>query len=104
LLNYPSLQNILDFRFVDKLPIKANTIIVEAMDIEGRNNWRDFVSKCWPLFTINDCEIKLKEKMTAVLRLWGSEGAKIIDLLDILEDLQRKDILLQLNEFSKWEI
>jgi hypothetical protein len=95
------LQNLLVFQLVDRLPWTVSIIIVEGMDIEGRNNWRDFASKCWPLITANDYEIKLKEKMAAVLRLWGSEGAKIIDLLDILEDLQREDVLLKLNEFSK---
>jgi hypothetical protein len=98
---YPNLQNLLDFQFVDKLPRTVSTIIVEVMDMEGRNNWRDFASKCWPLFTTNDCKTKLKEKMEDILQLWGSEGAKIIDLLDILEDLQREDVLLKLNEFSK---
>jgi hypothetical protein len=95
------LQNLLDFQLVDNLPWKASTIIVEAMDIEGRNNWREFASKCWPLFTTKDYEIKLKDKMAAVLRLWGSEGAKIIDLLNFLEDLKREEILLELNEYSK---
>jgi hypothetical protein len=71
------------------------------MDIDQENNWREFTSKCWPLFTSNDYKMKLKEKMADVLQLWGSEGAKIIDLLDILEDLQQKDVFLQLNEFSK---
>jgi hypothetical protein len=44
------------------------------MDLEGVNNWRDFASICWPLFTANDLKIKFPTKMEDVLQMWGNQG------------------------------
>jgi len=97
-----NLNNILNDMFpeyIQDLPLKAIQIIVNWMELDNFNDWKVFASEIWPQFTIVDQEIFSKNgKMEKVLKVWGSQGAKTSQLFNILNTLNRKDILIQLGE------
>jgi len=85
--------------YIQDLPLKAIQIIVNWMELDRFNDWKLFATEIWPEFTIVDQEIYSKNgKMEKVLKVWGSQGAKTSQLFDILNKLNRKDILIQLEE------
>ena len=91
------------FPIVGKIPKAAFDIIVDRMNLDDRlNDWQAFVSQLWPKYTTDDIKIKFKDKMQSVLHVLDGEGEKTSKLLDLLEKVKRKDVLLELEEYSRY--
>jgi len=84
-------------KLIKDLPVNVTKIVVELMDLDLNNNWVDFASKIWPSFThINQKIYEQKGKMMKVLEDWGIEGGTTFSLLKILKELERLDVLTEL--------
>ena len=85
--------------FIKDLSAKASKIIIDQMNLDRDHNWRDVVMEVWPHYTMDDIEIKFKEgKMTKVLQEMASSGKQTVDLFKILIKLERKNILINLED------
>ena len=103
-IEFPNLQKLsTQFPYVDKIPKSASDIIVERMNLKSLSNgWQSFVSQRWPTYTSIDMEIKFTNQMESVLFALVSEGEKTTKLLDLLEKIIRKDILVNLEEYCRY--
>lgn len=69
------------------------------MNLENQNDWSVFAAEIWT--DIHITKMKFFQgggKMKAVLEKWGSEGATTIQLLQILNKIQRMDVIFLLQE------
>jgi hypothetical protein len=103
-IEFPNLLKLsTQFPYVGNIPKPASDIIIERMNLEDYpNDWQAFVSQRWPTFTSVEIKIKFKNKMQSVLLALDSEGERTTKLLDLLEKVLRKDILVTLNEYSRY--
>jgi len=65
------------------------------------NNWISFASEIWPTLSLLDIRSYFEDggKMRAVLEKWGlEEYATTIQLLQTLNKINRKDVILSLQE------
>ncbi len=99
--DYPNLQQLLQFKLAVNLPANITDIMVDMMDLDSRNNWRKLAMKMWPEFTQVDIMRKLKKQMNSVLELWGQQAGTTMELLDLLQQIQRIDVLTEMDEYVR---
>jgi hypothetical protein len=99
--DYPNLQQLLQFKLAVNLPANITDIMVDMMDLDSRNNWRKLAMKMWPEFTQIDIMRKLKKQMNSVLELWGQQAGTTMELLDLLQQIQRIDVLTEMDEYVR---
>jgi hypothetical protein len=103
-IQYPNLQKLSSqFPFVGKMPKPASDIIIDRMNLKDLpNDWKVFVSQIWPTYTIYDMQMKFKEGMKSVLDELATRCEKTAKLLDLLEKVKRNDVLMDLEEYSRY--
>ncbi len=80
-------------------PAKATKIIVRLMNIKLDNNWMLFAREVWPEYSELDIRSRFEEgRMKRILEKWGKEGATTLQLLQILIQIERNDVVLSLEE------
>jgi hypothetical protein len=80
------------------IPANTFTKIVELMDVDYPNNWQALAMKIWPIYRMVDIKMKFKG-MKDVLERWSTEGGKTDDLIQLLVDLKRMDVLYDLKSY-----
>jgi len=86
---------------ITNLSFGAFELIVDLMNLEQNNNWTHFTTKVWPEITHSKMRVlEQKGRMAKVLEEWGSQGGTISHLVQILKDLNRQDVLIELKEFG----
>jgi hypothetical protein len=85
---------------IKDLPVKATRIIINWMNYrKTNNNWEELAMRIWPEMTDIDYGFfEENGKTKAILKRWGVEGGKTKDLLSILQDMDRKDVLVELEK------
>ena len=69
------------------------------MNMNRENNWFVFAIEAWPEYSKTDIEIHFEEgKMKAILKKWGEEGRTTAELFQILNKIERKDVIIELQK------
>ena len=102
-IEFPHLQKFsTQFPYVGKIPKPAFDIIDNGMNLkEIPGNWEAFVSEIRPTYTAYDLQIQYKKKMKSVLDELSGQGERTTKLLNLLEKVKRRDILINLEEYSR---
>jgi hypothetical protein len=85
---------------VKDLPMETARTIINLMNyMEVENNWEKFAMRVWPKMTIVDSRFfEDHGKMKGILERWGNEGGTTKELLSVLRDMDRMDVLAELKK------
>ena len=102
-VRFPDLKKLANrYAYIQNIPKPASDIIVERMNLKNLpNDWKEFVSQIWPARTLVDMQTKFKQKMESVLALLGTKCEETANALNLLEKMERMDVLMELENFSK---
>jgi hypothetical protein len=63
------------------------------------NNWKIFASEIWPSYSVDNIRDHLENgKTEAILAKWGRNNTTTSQLLQVLVKMERKDIIIYLEE------
>ncbi len=85
---------------IKDLSMKTARTVINLMNyMDCENNWETFAMRVWPEMTIVDSRFfEDNGKMKGILERWGYEGGTTKELLSILRDMDRKDVLTELKK------
>jgi hypothetical protein len=85
---------------IKDLPMRITRSIINLMNyMECENDWMQFAMRIWPEMTnMNGRFLEENGKMEQVLEKWGNEKGTTNELLSILRDMGRIDVLIELKK------
>jgi hypothetical protein len=83
---------------IKDFPAKTSKIIIRLLNLD--NEWMKFASEIWPLYSLYQIRghFENKGKTEAILAKWGKEDATTSQLLQVLIQMERIDIIKDLKE------
>jgi hypothetical protein len=80
---------------IKDFPAKISKLIIQILNLD--NNWMNFASEIWPLYSLDDIRCRFEERKTeAILAKWGKKGATTSQFLQVLIQMKRNDIIINL--------
>jgi hypothetical protein len=80
---------------IKDFPAKTSKLIIKILNLD--NNWMNFAAEIWPSYSLNDIRHRFEERKTeAILAKWGKKGATTSQFLQILFQMKRNDIIINL--------
>ena len=69
------------------------------MNMNRENNWFSFAIEAWPDYSKTDIRVHFEEgKMGSVLDKLEEKGATTAELFEILNKIERKDVIIELQK------
>jgi len=86
-------------QFIHKIPARAAQIITNSMDLPLEHNWRYLATELWPNIPRLELDIAEQRQRTSyVISKLGGIGGTSHQLLEALKNINRVDVILQLQE------